>query len=321
MMRSRRRLRRPASLQDSFAISSCAMAQALPRPTMPGTLSVPERMPRSWPPPSMMAESCTRGFLRRTYSAPTPFGPYILCAGDRHEVDVLLDHVDGDFADGLGRVGVEDYAALVTELADFGDGLDDADFVVGEHDRDQDGLVVHGALEVFEIDEAVFLHRHVSDAVAVFLQALAGVEHGFVLGDRGDDVVALLAVHFGDALDGEVVALGGAGGEDHFLGGRADQLGDALARGLHAFFGGPAEGVIAAGGIAELLHEVGQHFFQHPRVHGGGGVVIHVDGQLHALGVGVWTAWWPGEFLRRCSLIASPTCSLIVVRWNCTTCF
>ncbi len=47
---------------------------------MPGTFSVPDRMPRSWPPPSMIAVSRTRGLRRRTYSAPTPFGPYILCA-------------------------------------------------------------------------------------------------------------------------------------------------------------------------------------------------------------------------------------------------
>ncbi len=47
---------------------------------MPGTLSVPDRIPRSWPPPSMMGDSSTRGFRRRTYRAPTPFGPYILCA-------------------------------------------------------------------------------------------------------------------------------------------------------------------------------------------------------------------------------------------------
>src|ERR1039458_9561386 len=67
-----------AKRQDSCGISSCAIAQALPRPTIPGTFKVPERMPRSWPPPSMRAESWTRGFLRRTYKAPTPLGPYIL---------------------------------------------------------------------------------------------------------------------------------------------------------------------------------------------------------------------------------------------------
>ena len=50
------------------------------------------------------------------------------------QVDVLLVHVDRNFADRLGRVGVEDHAALVTELADFGDRLQHADFVVGGHD-------------------------------------------------------------------------------------------------------------------------------------------------------------------------------------------
>ena len=157
--------------------------------------------------------------------------------------------------------------------------------------RDQDGLVVHGALQVVEIDQAVFLHRQVGDAIAVFFEALAGIEHGFVLGDRGDDVVAFLAVHLGHAFDGEVVALGRAGGEDDFFGGGADQLGDALARRLHAFFAGPAERVIAAGGVAELFHEVGQHLLQHPGIHGRGGVVVHIDGQLHSLGSGVLRDW------------------------------
>ncbi len=46
---------------------------------MSGTGSVPQRMPRSWPPPSMSGSRRTRG-LRRTHSAPMPLGPYILCA-------------------------------------------------------------------------------------------------------------------------------------------------------------------------------------------------------------------------------------------------
>ena len=107
--------------------------------------------------------------------------------------------------------------------------------------RDEDGLVVHGALQVFEVDEAVGLHRQIGHAVAVLLQPLAGVEHGLVLGHLGDDVVAALAVHLGDALDGEVVALGRAGGEDDLLGRRADELGDLLARLLHGLLRFPAE--------------------------------------------------------------------------------
>src|SRR6202044_2188643 len=114
-------------------------------------------------------------------------------------------------------VAVKEDALLVAELADGLDGLDDADFVVGVHDRDQDGLVGafgdDGALEVFEVDEAVGENREIRYAEAGFLKALAGVEGSLVLGDLGDDVVAALLVHLGDTLDGEVGGFGGAGGE------------------------------------------------------------------------------------------------------------
>ena len=64
---------------------------------------------------------------------------------------------------------------------------------------------------------------------------------GLVLGRLGDDVVALLLVHRGDALDGEVVALGRAAGEDDLLAGRADQGGDLVAGLLDGLLGLPAE--------------------------------------------------------------------------------
>src|SRR6516225_1627041 len=49
-----------------------------------------------------------------------------LVAGDRGDVDVHFVDVDGNLADCLHRVGVEDHAALATELADFGDWLQHA---------------------------------------------------------------------------------------------------------------------------------------------------------------------------------------------------
>ncbi len=150
------------------------------------------------------------------------------------------------------------------------------------HDADEDGLVVDGALEVFDVDEAVGLHGQIGDAVAGFFEALAGVEDGLVLGDLGDDVVAALTVHLGDALDGEVVGLGGAGGEDDLLRGRADELGDLLAGLFDGGFGFPSKGVVAAGGVAEDSGEVGHHGFEHARIERRGGVVIHVDGQVDA---------------------------------------
>lgn len=53
------------------SISCWAMLQAAPRPTASGVGTVPERRPRSCPPPFCRGSKRTRG-LRRTYSAPTP---------------------------------------------------------------------------------------------------------------------------------------------------------------------------------------------------------------------------------------------------------
>ena len=186
---------------------------------------------------------------------------------------------------GLHGVGVEENALFLGDLADLLDRLDHADFVVGVHDGDQNRLGGDGAAQIVEIDAAVLRHGQVGDFVAVLLQALAGVEHGFVLGHLRDDVIALFAVHFRGALDGQVVRFGGAAGEDDFLGRRVDQTGDLRAGILHRFLGRPAERVVAAGGVAELLVKVRQHRIDHARVHRRGGVVIHVNRQFnsHAL--------------------------------------
>ncbi len=77
----------------------------------------------------------------------------------------MLVHVDGNLTHGLRGIGMEDHAALVAELADFGHRLQHANFVVGEHDRHQDGFVIHGALQIFEVNLPVLLHRQIGDAV------------------------------------------------------------------------------------------------------------------------------------------------------------
>jgi len=50
---------------------------------------------------------------------------------------------------------VEEHAALVANLANFGDRLQHANFVVRGHDGDQNRLVVNGALEFFKINQPV----------------------------------------------------------------------------------------------------------------------------------------------------------------------
>ncbi len=191
-------------------------------------------------------------------------GAVDLVRRDGEQVDAVALHVHGNFADGLHAIHMEENALFLGDFADFFDGLNDADFVVGVHDGDQNRFRRDGLAQIVEIDAAVFLHRQIGDLVAVFLEALAGIEHGLVLGDLRDDVIALLAVHFGDALDGQVIRLGGAAGEDDLFRRGVDQLGDLGARDLDGLFGGPAESVVAAGGVAEFLGEVRQHGVKRP---------------------------------------------------------
>ena len=135
----------------------------------------------------------------------------------------------------------------MADLADLGDGLQDADLIVRGHDRDENRLIVDGTLQVFEINKPIGLHRQIGDAVAVLLEALAGVEDSLVLGDLRDDVIAALAIHLGNALDGEVVRLGCTRGEDDLFGGGADEFRDLLAGRFNRLLSLPAKGVIAAG--------------------------------------------------------------------------
>ena len=90
--------------------------------------------------------------------------------GNAHEVDLHLVDVDGDLADGLGGVGVEEDFVLAAQLADLLHGLDDADLVVDHHDGDEGGLLADGLLQVGHLDPALGVDRQVGDLEALGLQ-------------------------------------------------------------------------------------------------------------------------------------------------------
>ena len=113
-------------------------ATATANPTMPATSSVPDRTPRSWPPPNSIGWSTAS---RRSSSAPTPVGPPILCPVRVSASAPLAREVDGELADRLDRVGVQRDAAGVRDLGQFADRVDRADLVVGPHHRDQGDVV------------------------------------------------------------------------------------------------------------------------------------------------------------------------------------
>ena len=86
---------------------------------------------------------------------------------------------------------------------------------------------------------------------------------------------------FDHALQRQVVGFGSAAGEDDLPRRGAGQFRDPLAGQIDCLLGFPAKAVTAAGGVAELRSKVGQHRFEHPRVHRRGGVMVEVDGLAH----------------------------------------
>ena len=196
------------------------------------------------------------------------------------QVDLHFLHVERHLAHALHRVDVEEHALLAGHLAEFRDGLQGPDLVVREHDRDEDRLVRDRLAELLCGNTAEFVRRQVGDVETLPLEPLGGIQRRLVLGADRDDVIALLLVELAGPLEGQVDALGSAGGEDDLFLVPADQGGDLLARPIHGLLGLPSERVAARGGVAELSGEIRHHRLQDPRIERGGGVVVHVDREL-----------------------------------------
>ena len=80
----------------------------------------------------------------------------------------------------------------------------------GRHDADQNRLVREGLLELIKANETIILDRQIRHTEAALFQMLAAIEHGLVLGNNRDDVVAFFPAAFRYAFDGQVVTLRGA---------------------------------------------------------------------------------------------------------------
>jgi hypothetical protein len=177
---------------------------------------------------------------------------------------------------------MEEDAFFLRNLADLLQRVHRADLVVRVHDRDQNRLVGDRLAQVVEIDAAVLVDRQIGHlGLARTLQRLARVQNCLVLGDGCDDVVALVPVELDDALERQIVRLRGAAGEDDLLRLGVQQAADLLAPGVHRGLGVPSELMVTARRISELLREVRHHRLQHPRVHRGRGVIVHVNQTSH----------------------------------------
>ena len=184
----------------------------------------------------------------------------------------LVD-VERELARGLDGIGVEERAGGVGDFGELANGLEDAGFVVGEHDRDEAGVGLEGGFESGGLDAAGGGGLEKGDFDAASLQSFGGVEDGVVLDLCGDEVCA-----GGQGSEqSEVVAFGAAGGEDNFGGSGAEKVGDGIA-GVLDGGAGVLAGAVDRAGVGEVGGEEGAHGFDDLREQRCGGVGVEVDG-------------------------------------------
>ncbi len=79
----------------------------------------------------------------------------------RHEVNAHGLYIDRDLADTLCGIAMKEDTSRFGDFADLRDRINRPDFVIRQHDRDQDCFVGDGVLHVLWVHHAVFIHRQV----------------------------------------------------------------------------------------------------------------------------------------------------------------
>ena len=200
--------------------------------------------------------------------------------GKREKVDPaeFPGQVDRQFRHRLRRVGVEDDPRidLFDQTHEPLDREDDAGFVVGVHDRDQERLARRErAGEFGDIEVPGGVDRNLDDGVSAPPEFAADFQHRGMLDLRGDDSAAF-RVRGRRAADRSVVTSGGARGEEDLVGPAAEMTGDRRARRaerLLYLFGRFVEGTR----IKILRFQIRTHGVDDFRRDSGGGVVIDID--------------------------------------------
>ncbi len=192
------------------------------------------------------------------------------------QVDALGRHVDGQMACGLNRVGVEGDAFLPAQRADFSDGLDGADFIVGKHDGHQGRVGPDGLADILHPDQTVVVDVQQLHLESLLLQALEGVEDGVVFKLAGNDMfLTFFRTGQGRGADGLVVGLAAAGGEVDLRGRGTEAPGDGFT-GFGQRLRRRLTEAVGAGGVAVNLIKIRQHSGFGRGTHSRGGCIVSI---------------------------------------------
>jgi len=189
--------------------------------------------------------------------------------------------LNGDFAHGLHSVGVHRDVVPPGQGGYFLYGLDDPCFVVGVHDRNQDGAFADRVFDGRGFHPAGGIDRNVGNLRSRALEDPARFQNRRVFDFCRDNVVSWPVPASENAPESGVVALRSAGSENNFLRVGTQKIRDRTARvldGAPRFLSEDVDGT----GVAEILPEKGDHGFKYDGVHLGRCTVVEVDSLFHS---------------------------------------
>src|SRR5215831_917202 len=140
-----------------------------------------------------------------------------LVTSDGEQVDAKLVHVRGNLSHRLRRVGVEVNSPQASDATHLGDWLDCPHLVVGMHDADENGPRRDRPHDIARVDMSKAIDRDDSHLEAQLLQEPAWPKDCRMLDRASDDVVTFTFQSPSHPLEGEVVGLAAATGEDDFM--------------------------------------------------------------------------------------------------------
>ena len=195
----------------------------------------------------------------------------------RQQVDTLPAHIQGKLAGALRRVDVQPGAMFRAKPAEFGNVLNDADFVVHVHQRHEHGVGPQRGTECLTGHHPPRIGFEASHLETFVPQGQAGFESCRMFAQAGDDVAPLPRSIAGRADHPQSDGLGRARGEDDLLARQPHQGAD-----LRRRFGDQLSGLdpaLVPGGRVGVRpgQEQRAHALGHARIHRRGSGVVHVD--------------------------------------------
>src|SRR5260370_6139093 len=192
------------------------------------------------------------------------------------QIGVKFASIYGQRAGRLHSINMERNLPSTADAANLCYRFNSAYFVVGIHDRNEDGLIANCSTDIIWIDTSIAINRHIGSFKAETLQVLARVKHRMVFYGRGNDMVALFLRGKCYTLDRQVIALGTIACKGN-LGRPAPEdvsyLFASTINGLHSM----TTQCVDTARIAILSCEVRQHSLQYTRIERCSSGMIKVD--------------------------------------------